>query len=271
MRKLARIFSLLLCVVALNFLIRPYSAWAALKGNSQEKNTTEKDDSKIPKLQQILVLLESDLNTEKSQKGDVFSAEIMDDVLIDNNTVLIQKGSRIYGQITKVRKSTIIYKKPYIKLSVDTVENPSGQIITLDKPFKTEIYPPGSEKFKEKMLKDLPATIASSGSSFVLGQSSAMAKNAVWGISTGAGIAMGFISGFIIPNKNQSKTVTGMKRAFDSTPAGTLTMLIKKEKNLNLEPGQFLNIYFAGDAIRQMAKNFSVKDASAVNKDSQEI
>ncbi|HSA06179.1 MAG TPA: hypothetical protein P5556_03270 [Candidatus Gastranaerophilales bacterium] len=257
MKKLKKIFPLFLCSIVLSFSTFSFSMATSIKEDINKNNPTTKSFSEIPKSQQILTVLKTSLNVEKSLPGDSFNAEIMDNIFINDNIIIIPSGSMLSGEIIKVNKSGFIYKNSYIRISINKITDPSGKTTVLTPPFVTDIYAPDAKKIKDTIISKLPSSIISSGSSLVLGQTSSLAKYAVWGISTGAGMLTGVISGILKPDENAAMTQTCAKRAFDATPAVTLSMLTQKGKNFTLESGQFINIYFDKKTIKLMMKEFT--------------
>lgn len=257
MNKFLKIFSILLCVTALNTLLFPYHAGAVFDEESNTGMLKNKRIPGIPESQQVLAVLRTDVDVKKSQKGEIFVAKTMDDILMDSKTILIPAESVLSGEILKVKKPGFIFKDAYIEISINKVENPSGEIFVLNPPFITEIYDPKSKKIKHKLITRLPSSIASSGSSFLLGQMTSMARSAIWGISTGAGIAGGIFSALVMPDKNETTGETCAKRAFGSTPPGTFKSIMSKGKNFKLKAGEFINIHFDKKSVKLMMDDFS--------------
>ncbi len=253
MKKLVKIFFLLICLTAFNFsLLSP--AKAVFKQTPAKKEKF----SKIPEVQQVLAVLDTELDVEKSKEGDLFIAKTIEDVLFDERNVLIPSESVLLGTVYKVKKPGFIHKNAYINISIETITSPEGEITVLDPPFINEIYKPGTKKLKDKLFVRLPASIASSGSSFILGQGTSIARSAVWGISIGAGIVGGVFSGLVMPDKDKTTAQTCVERALSSTPPGRFKSIVSKGKGFSLAPGEFINVHFDRKAIRLMMDDFSI-------------
>lgn len=234
-------FSILLCVIALNFLMIPQSQGAFLK------------KKELSDYQQILTVLKVDLDVKTSRKGDVFMAKLMDAIFYDEKTILIPAESVLLGQIIKAQKANWFKKNSYIRFTINSVTSPAGEVLILNPPYITEVFAPDSKKMKNKLLSRLPSSIAYSGSSFLLGQSSSLAQGAIWGISVGAGMCAGAISGFIAPDKNKTKQKTGMSRVFNATPVvSSLNIMLSKSSNFSLKSGEYITIYLNKNAIKLM-------------------
>lgn len=250
MKTRGKIFILFLCVIVFNFFVLAYPVHANFEESTKTTVPAEEKSAVIPEIQEVLVVLETELDVQESGEGGIFIARTMDDVVAPVDTVLIPKESILVGKIIKVKKPGFIFKDAYIRISIDAVTMPSGKIFTLNAPFITNIYKPNSKKFNNKIMAKLPSSLASSGSSFILGQASSLAREAIWGISLGAGMIGGVISGLLMPDKNKTRTRTSAERALGSTPPMTFKSAISKGKNFRIEAGQFINIHFDSEAVR---------------------
>ncbi len=265
MKKILKIFSILLCAIALNFSIFSNQAGSIFKENTGQTGSIEKKVLVAPEVQEILVLLETGLDIQKSRQGEPFIAKTMDDIFLNSDTVLIPTGSIITGEIIKVKKPGFIFKDAYISISIDTIKTGSEKTVTLEPPFVTDIYDPASEKFQKKIITRLPSSIASSGSSFILGQGTSMTRGAILGISAGAGIMGGIFSGLIMPDKNKTRAQTCTKRAIGSTPPIKFHSMVSKGKVFRLKAGEFINIHFKSEDIKLIMDNFSTdKDSLSI-------
>lgn len=251
-KNLLKMFSFLICFMVMNFLLFPNIAGAVFD-NKKNSETLQKNDDNY-KFQEVLAVLKTPLNINDSKKDDIFTAKIMESLLISNNKVLIPADSILAGSIAMVKKPGFIFKDAFIKISIDTIIIDSDKTIVLTPPFETNIYSPEHKGVKKKFLSKLPSSIASSGSSFILGQATSMGRGAVWGISTAAGIFGGIFSGLTMPDKNKTSIKTCADRAFDSTPPGTFTSIISKGKSFKLDSGEYINIHFDKNAVKHISK-----------------
>jgi len=85
----------------------------------------------IPKDTTIEVRLQQTLATQRNQVGDDFRAEVIEDVVVDNLTI-IPARSRIYGEITHLKRSGRVRGRAEMTLHFQEVELADGSQISID-------------------------------------------------------------------------------------------------------------------------------------------
>lgn len=89
----------------------------------------------------INVKLMEDLNSKKAEEGETILFEVADDVIL-NDRVLIRKGCKARGTITKAQGSKMLGKKGELNFSIDYVTMQTGKIIKVT----TEINKAGKSR-----------------------------------------------------------------------------------------------------------------------------
>ncbi len=204
--------------------------------------------------QPVLAMLETGLDSSTSKEGDQFIAEIMEDLLSENKTV-IPKQSNVYGSVIKVKRPGAMSKDAYISLKITKIKTPDEKILSIEeKPIIIQVIPLVSKGKKGDLIKKLPGSVANTATSIVINRYCSFAYPAVWAIGTGAGMAVSAASGVVFPDANKSRRESSASRAIGSTPVGYANYAFKKGENFSIESGQYINISFDMETI-QYIKN----------------
>jgi len=243
--------------LSLNFTALSYAKTDSNPQTDDKKAVLEEKVRTNPIRQQILSMLETGLNSNTSQEGQVFSAKLMEDVFYDEQA-LIPKFSIVYGSIVEIKKAGQLSKNAFIKLKITEIKTPEEKIISIsNKPMIIDIYQPVYKSKKENFIKELPGTIVSSATSIALGRFSSFADAAVWGISTGAKMTVGVVSGVVSPEDGKTRGETFAERALNSSPLGSVNMVVKKGEDIVLDSGQCISILFDRETVEHIKENIS--------------
>ncbi len=134
----------------------------------------------ISKDSTIDVRLQQTLATQRNEVGDDFRAEVIEDVVIDNLTV-VPAGSRVYGEITHLKRAGRVRGRAEMTLHFQEIELADGSRIPIDGSV-ISIEP----RRKEEVADD-------SGKLEAPGQKGEDAKKV--GVSTGIGALIGVLTG----------------------------------------------------------------------------
>lgn len=88
----------------------------------------------VPAGTQVSVNLLEPVSSQESQPGDVFEAEVAQDVVVDGRAAL-PAGARVTGTVTEAQALRKIGGRARLTLSFDSVELPSGDSAPLDATF----------------------------------------------------------------------------------------------------------------------------------------
>lgn len=69
----------------------------------------------------LMLRLDQTLSTGSSREGDLFYAEVSEDVLDGRGTVLVPIGARVRGRVTQAERSTAPEQEPILAISVDVL------------------------------------------------------------------------------------------------------------------------------------------------------
>jgi len=230
--------------LSLNFTVLSYAKPDSNVQTDSKKTVLKEKAVKNPLRQPILSMLETKLDSNLSKEGQEFSAKLMEDVFYDGQAV-IPKSSAVYGSVLKVKKAGQLNKDAFIQLKIVEIKTPDEKIISIkDKPMIVEVFQPVYNTKKESFIKELPATIASTATSVVLGNTSSIADAAIWAISTGAKITFSAIAGVISPDEGKSRGESSAQRVLDATSLSSVSTVVKKGEDISLNPGQYICISF---------------------------
>ncbi len=256
MKKFSKVIFISLCVLTISLDWSLYPANAVINDNKTGEEAPAGDNSRdIKEVQEVLVILKTMLDAENSQVGEIFTAKTMDDLFLADNTILIPSESILTGKILRLKKPGYVFKDGYITILIDVITPPEGNPIVLNQSFTLDIYSPNRKKPGKGLIAELPSSLASSASSLILEEKTALAEGAIWLISIGAKIVGGFCSGLMMPEKDKTRVNSGLKRAFDKTPPMSYRFLTTKDKDFRLEPGDFINIRFDRETINLIVKH----------------
>jgi len=258
--------SFILAVLLSSFISINFSAMSFSEPNFNMRTDKEKQAVNSVR-QQILSELETKLDSNISTEGQDFSAKLMEDVFYDGH-VLIPKFSMAYGKVAKIDKSGVMNKEASIKLKITKIITPDEQDISIeDKPMLIELFNSSSKSPKTNFIKGLPAAIAGSATSVVLGRYSPLADAAVFAISTGARFGAGCLSGVISPDAGKSRAESSAKRALESTPIGSVSSVVKKGEDISLEQGQYICIFFEKEILEYINEKYEHLSAGVDKQD----
>jgi hypothetical protein len=158
--------------------------------------------------------LDSEISTEFTQQGTLFSARIMKNVTQDGR-VIIPIGSSLRGRVTRVTENRRIKGRAKLRLRPDEIVMPDGthlilhaQVIDTGKDSNTKTDGEGTIVSRDNAKKNWAITGATTGTGAVTGALLGGGVGAVVGTVVGAGIGAGhFIMAHQVAALPKSSTV----------------------------------------------------------------
>jgi outer membrane lipoprotein SlyB len=158
----------------------------------------------IPSGTSVVASLETRLSTDTNHTGDQFQASTIDAIIVDGKTV-VPAGARIHGVLRDVQASGHIKGRALMMLAFEQIEDSEGQL---------------------HGISAQPLTI----------QAESNTKGDVEKIAAGG--VLGAIIGGIVDGKKGAAIGAGA-----GAGAGTVVMLATQGDEVELDPGQRLNVY----------------------------
>ena len=190
----------------------------------------------------IECLLETELAHHSNKAGDVFKAKLPEDLKI-NDKVLIPKGSIIAGRILKISDPGRFFRHGYMELSIDHVELPSKKVIAFTgDASKMTLMPPNAKGIRQTVIARAPVSAASTATSIMISQLTALEGPIAYVISMCAGIATGGFGGFLYPHKSKSRINSSICSAYQSSPIGTFNTVISSGHTVQFKTGDSIVI-----------------------------
>lgn len=192
----------------------------------------------LPKLIPLLAISRNDLNTCTSKDGDIFSAKIVENLIIDNNTIIPQ-DSIIQGVVVKVKKpKRYPLRNGELVLSIKQIQLPDGKIISFNTDeVDARVVSPLTKSIDRRFYEAAPIRAAGYGTSIPLGQATSLNGGAVYAISLGASTIIGLLTGFAVPDAGRSRIRSSIERGVDSTPFGTVRGFVAIGQDVGIEVG----------------------------------
>jgi len=81
----------------------------------------------VPFGREIVLAIERTVTTEEDVAGDVFYAEILDDVLADDGLVLLHRGARLRGRVLASEPSDDADLQPFLELAIESLVWEGGE------------------------------------------------------------------------------------------------------------------------------------------------
>lgn len=209
--------------------------------NREARTEVETGDFKL------LVMLNHDLSTSSSKAGDCFSAKVLEDLDLEDTTI-IPIGSTISGQVVKTRRSSRLTQSGKIVLIINTIKIPLGKTIHLGGCNNvTIVSSPYDKTYIERTVDRLPVSMASYGTSIPLAEATTLGGGAVYAISTGAALFVGLIAGAILPDYGKTRVRGACTRAIGCSPLGTITTAACRGREVCIEIGDCIVLTIDND------------------------
>jgi len=200
----------------------------------------------------VLSMLHTNLDSMASKAGDSFSAEIMEDITLDNQ-IIVPKFSIIYGTVLKVKHPALLSNDAYIRIKVIQIKIEGERLVSIEnKPVIIQISPMIKTQKNGMWLKKIPGSIANTTTSIILNHYCSIAYPAVWAIGTGAGMTASALSGAVFPDKEKTVIDSSASRVIECSPVGYVNFAATTGAGVCLNSGEYLNINFDKDTIRNI-------------------
>ncbi|MEB3205997.1 MAG: hypothetical protein VKK59_01450 [Vampirovibrionales bacterium] len=85
----------------------------------------------LPAGTQLLVRLNTPMDSQQSAEGDMFSASLVADIRSPEGQLIFPKGTTLRGQIDRLRRRSLFARGGALGLSVDHLVLPGGDLLTL--------------------------------------------------------------------------------------------------------------------------------------------
>jgi len=192
--------TLALCLVAfLLFSSAPLAVWADT--TQDEKRVEDSASVAIPAETKIKVRLEEKLSTRRNRNGDVFYAEILQDVPVAHG-LAVPQGTQVVGRVAHSRRAGRIAGKAELKLDFDALQFRNGikapiqgvLVSVASKP--ANVKKPQTIEADGNRSRDLSSVGVVTGVGTLIGSIKGGAKGAVIGAGAGAVIGLaGILAG----------------------------------------------------------------------------
>jgi len=204
---------------------------------SAEYSFAQLNQDSIPKNNNVLAVSRTSLNSSTSNVGDIFSAKMVESLTIGGNEI-IPSGSIVSGSVSSVKRPTRLSINGKIVISINRIETPTGQMINLQgREIRGIVLYPNTPSIRKRLALRLPVNAASYGTSIPLDKATDLNGGVIYAISQGAAIVGGAITGFIVPNKDQTRFQGSMMGAYNSSPIGSVGQVIGKGKDASINTG----------------------------------
>jgi hypothetical protein len=213
----------------------------------------------LPKLMPILALSRNDLSTSASKQGDQFTAKIVENLIIDNNTI-IPTDSIVYGTVEKVKiPKRYPLRNGELILSIQKIETPDGNKIIFDPDeVNARVISPLTKSINRRFYEAAPIRAAGYSTSIPLGQASTLNSGAVYAISVGASTVVGLITGFAVPDAGRTRFRSSIERGVDSTPIGAVRGFVAIGQDVGIDTGDGIVLNIDRESIEKFCQNNSI-------------
>jgi len=192
--------ALLLTLVVIGAVF-PISMTAQAFQAEEEKRLEDTDFVEIPADTTIRIRLEEKLSTRRNRNGDVFYAEILDDVLVARG-LAVPKGTQVVGRVEHSKRAGRISGRAMLKLEFEAFQFRNGIRVPIQAVLVSVDSKPESPKTtstieaKSGTARDATSVGATTGIGALIGSIKGGAKGAVVGAGAGAAIGLaGILAG----------------------------------------------------------------------------
>jgi preprotein translocase subunit YajC len=259
MRKKITCFVLLLALSAFNNIAYSKEIKPVEQKNKDEQNKKEKLHVDVEKGISILAVSRNDIWNTKSKEGEAFSAKLVENIK-SGDTVVIPSGSLLKGFITKIDSpQRFPCRDGAVYVAMSEMELPDGKIVNIsESKIKSIIYSPYRKSFKKRFMESFPIEACYYGIMLPLTVATDMAGSAVTCISTGGALVAGVASGYILPEKGRSRTISAMNRGIDATPVGTVRSIFYRGESADIKSGDGLIVTFDAKTIQKIIEKRNI-------------
>ena len=146
----------------------------------------------LPAGLEFVAIAEREVSTEEDQAGDVFYAELVDDVLADDGLVLLPRGARLVGRVVESRASEDAQVAPSLTLAIESLLGPWGERPMHGSVLQADIEVDERDSGRRSAAKVLGGAAAGALLGRILGDDGGdAAKGGVVGAAAGAAVALG--------------------------------------------------------------------------------
>ncbi len=214
----------------------------------------------------IRVELQSDVSAANAQVGQEFSAVLNEDVQYANWS--IPQGTAFKGAVARIGRSHPLSRPGYVLLQVHGATLPDGRSYDfrpqLYEPRKKRLHHPDAETLKQTVIRQLPYTAVSVGTSVPLSTATDMNRWVIMPIALGARMALG--AGMALFNDRLDGHNPLYKMGYgmwEGTGVPRAWKFITKDPEPDFHPGDTIPLYFNQKALELFFKTA----ASAVSLD----
>ncbi len=177
----------------------PLAVWA--DASQDEKRVDDNASVVIPADTKVKVRLEDKLSTQRNRNGDVFYAEILQDVPLAHG-LAVPQGTQVVGRVTHSRRAGRIAGRAELKLDFDALQFRNGikapiqgvLVSVASKP--ANVKKPGSIEADGGTGRDMASVGVVTGIGTLIGSIKGGARGAVIGAGAGAVIGLaGILAG----------------------------------------------------------------------------
>ena len=201
----------------------------------------------------IEVQLQSSLDGATTQVGQPFEAVTAEDYVYKGTS--LPAGTRVSGTVAKVKESRRFARPGYFVLDVDKVTFPDGKVVdvtgeTMDVDKKAK--DPDSTTFGDIVVKQLPLTAVSLGTSIPLNAATDLNGGVVFAIAMGARMVTGAVLELFDKDNTRGPMGDigyGMLRG---TGAVTAYNFLKKDEAPQLTQGETIRLYLGREKMQSV-------------------
>ncbi len=177
----------------------PLAVWA--DASQDEKRVDDNASVAIPAETKVKVRLEEKLSTRRNRNGDIFYAELLEDVPAAHG-LAVPQGTQVVGRVTHSRRAGRIAGRAELKLDFEALQFRNGirapiqgvLVSVASKP--ANVKKPGSIEADGERARDLSSVGVVAGVGTLIGSIKGGAKGAVMGAGAGAVIGLaGILAG----------------------------------------------------------------------------
>jgi hypothetical protein len=179
----------------------------------------------VPSGTKIPIIMDTSVDSDTSQEGDEFSARTSEDLTIDGG-VVVPAGSVIKGRIAQLNAPKRFDRSGSVALKFDTVTTPDNRQI----PLVANIVARGGVVHAKRGMKDV------------------LIETGMFTLPAAAGLGIGFLAGNASNSSGSVGSAGGaLIGAGIGVAVGTIVLMSKKGKRVDVRPGDELKIELAED------------------------
>ncbi|EKE02288.1 MAG: hypothetical protein ACD_20C00402G0018 [uncultured bacterium] len=254
---------LFLSVVHTNFANQSYAQVAPGKLSAQpELKKYELTEDVVN--DKLLAISRTYLDTKTTNIGEPFSAKVVENLIVGEN-IVVPSGSILTGQVIEVRRPGIrpINKNGQIKVSINQLETPDGQIISLaGREINGLVISQYAKTLQRRVVERIPTLAVTNGTSIPLNEATDLNGGVVYAISTGARAVTGFMTGLIAPEPGRTRIASAFRMGAFETPIGTAYQFLTPGYDVQINSGDSIVFSFDEPTIAKIQEQYTVARAS---------